>query len=555
MSFLLVVRRGRIFLPLAILTTALISPLGARTPEGPQGQYFAKKKYVPQPLPEFSQIKDKLPAPIYDEDPLFVEMYWKTWQLGFKNFHTPAAGSGFVSPFIDAAYNQNIFLWDSCFMTMFCNYGHPLVPGIGTLDNFYAKQHADGEICREIVRATGKDFGPWTNSEHKSLFSRWGNLSGKGFSVKYVGREAPEPPPCLTLDSMNHPLFAWAELESVRVTGDHSRLQMVYPPLVHYYRALQKYLRQGNGLYVTDWASMDNSPRNTPVAGGGAGVDISAEMVLFASQLAEIAELLDKKGEAAAFRGEAAELARVINEKMWDPERKFYFDLAVDGKRTGVKTVAAYWTLLAGVATAEQADALAAELTNPRSFGRQHRVPTCPADQEGFKSTGGYWQGAVWAPINTMVIRGLERYGKGELARQIAREDLQAVARVFKKTGTVWENYAPDSDRPGDRAKPDFVGWTGIVPILYFFEYGIGLRPDAPNNRLVWVLASRQRCGCQRFRFNGHTVTLVATPAESKPDQTPLSVHSDGPFELRVERGDRRADFSVHSGSNRFSLP
>jgi len=39
-------------------------------------------------------------------------------------------------------------------MTMFCNYAHPCVPGIGSLDNFYVKQHEDGEICREINRAT-----------------------------------------------------------------------------------------------------------------------------------------------------------------------------------------------------------------------------------------------------------------------------------------------------------------------------------------------------------------------------------------------------------------
>ena len=36
-------------------------------------------------------------------------------------------------------------------MTMFCNYAPSLIPGIGSLDNLYAKQHEDGEICREIV--------------------------------------------------------------------------------------------------------------------------------------------------------------------------------------------------------------------------------------------------------------------------------------------------------------------------------------------------------------------------------------------------------------------
>ena len=32
---------------------------------GEQGAYFAKKKYVPKPLPVFGAITDKLPAPIY----------------------------------------------------------------------------------------------------------------------------------------------------------------------------------------------------------------------------------------------------------------------------------------------------------------------------------------------------------------------------------------------------------------------------------------------------------------------------------------------------------
>jgi hypothetical protein len=517
--------------------------------ETAQGLYFAKKSYVPAPLPRHDETKDKLPLPIYEQEPLYVEMYWKTWDLAFRNFYEPPPGSGYVSQFIDAAFNQNIFLWDTCFLTMFCNYGHPLVPGICSLDNFYAKQHADGEICREIDRQAGTDFGPWVNQERQDLLSRWGR-----FSVTYVGREIPQPPPVLTLDALNHPIFAWAELESIRITGDRSRLELVYEPLVRYYRALQKYIRQGNGLYMTDWASMDNSPRNAYLSGGGTAVDTSSQMVLFAKQLAEIAELLGKHDAAAEFRGEANELASRINAQMWNAERRFYFDLTPDGKQAPAKTIAAYWTLLAGVASLEQADALAAELRNPRSFGRLHRVPTTPADQEGFDPLGGYWQGAVWAPTNTMVIRGLERYGKHELAREIALEHLRKVAEVFRSTGTVWENYAPDQPKPGKPAKGDFVGWTGIVPILYFLEYAIGLQPDAPNNRLTWNLTSGQRCGCERFRFNGHLATLIAEPKGDSPSVRRLTVQSDGAFSLRVETGSQRWDFNVQAGCNEFVL-
>lgn len=51
-----------------------------------QGKYFAKKEYLPEPLPKFAQTKARLPAPIYDENPRYVQMYWKTWELAFRNF-------------------------------------------------------------------------------------------------------------------------------------------------------------------------------------------------------------------------------------------------------------------------------------------------------------------------------------------------------------------------------------------------------------------------------------------------------------------------------------
>jgi hypothetical protein len=97
------------------------------------------------------------------------------------------------------------------------------------------------------------------------------------------------PPPELTLDALKHPFFVWAELESFRITGDKERLRLIWKPLVAYHAALKKYLRQRNGLYLTDWASMDNPSRNSFLAGGGTGVDMSAEMVLFARNLSEIA--------------------------------------------------------------------------------------------------------------------------------------------------------------------------------------------------------------------------------------------------------------------------
>ena len=215
--------------------------------------------------------------------------------MSAPNIQQPAPGSGFVSNFIDAAYNQNIFLWDTAFITMFANLAAGVVPGIEALDNFYCKQHPSGLICREIERQTGVDFDDWINHKRELLFSRvgwrtaWDDPEKRARKVEYLGREAPDEPPELTLDALNHPICAWAELESYRQTGDRERLERVFDPLDRYFRALDLHLRQGNGLYITDWASMDNSSRTPWLDGGGTAIDTSSEMVLFARNMADIA--------------------------------------------------------------------------------------------------------------------------------------------------------------------------------------------------------------------------------------------------------------------------
>ena len=525
------------------------------------GMYFAKKAYEAKPLANFAKLRSQLPSPIYDDNPVLVRLYWKAWELAFHNFHEPAPQSGFVSQFIDAAFNKNIFLWDSCFMTMFCNYAYPLVPGISTLDNFYAKQHEDGEICREIVRDTGIDFGEWVDHEDKPLFSRWGwPASDKELGidanapVMYRGRSIPSPNPKVTLDGLNHPIMAWAELEHYRVTGDKDRLGEVWQPMVHYYAALQLYLRQGNGLYVTDWASMDNSPRNAYLKNGGTGIDISSEMVLLARQLSEIAVILGKGTEARAYSAEADQLASTINQAMWGEKQKFYFDLMQDGQRVPVMTIAAYWTLLAGVASPDQAADLVAELKNPETFGRLNLVPTLAANQAGYTPLGGYWRGSVWVPTDSMIIRGLEKYGYSDLARSVALNHLDLVAHVFEKTGTIWENYAPDQVRQGDPAKSDFVGWSGIGPIMYLLEYAIGLRPDAAHNRLVWQIEAGGRRGCERYRFNGHVVSLRAGPTTDGSKAEIIQVQSDSPFELQAYFQGAQKTFMVVAGKQKFDI-
>jgi hypothetical protein len=192
------------------------------------------------------------------------------------------------------------------------------------------------------------------------------------------------------------------------------------------------------------------------------------------------------------------------------------------------------------VAGLEQVEALVAELRNPKTFGRLHPVPTVSADERAYDPKGGYWKGAVWPPVNTMVIRGLENNGQRELANQIALEHLRLITRIFKDTGTVWENYAPDAAKPGTPAKRDFVGWSGLGPILYLIEYGIGIRVDAPSNTILWNIRSPQRVGIDRLRFGGTTVSLTCDAPDAQHRRA-VRVRSDAAFRLKLTcRGSAR---------------
>jgi hypothetical protein len=157
-----------------------------------------------------------------------------------------------------------------------------------------------------------------------------------------------------------------------------------------------------------------------------------------------------------------------------------------------------------------------AHLDDPRAFKRPHRVPSLSADHPGYDARGGYWKGAVWAPTTYMVLRGLTDVGRDALAHEIARNHLDNVVAVFEKTGTVHENYAPESAAPGAPSKPDFVGWTGLPPIAVLLEYVFGLRPDAAAGRLLWDVRLTDAHGVRRYPF-GRDVSISPAPPGARP--------------------------------------
>ena len=204
---------------------------------------------------------------------------------------------------------------------------------------------------------------------------------------------------------------------------------------------------------------MDDSPRNAMLL---AGIDVAAEMVIFDRWLASIAQILDQTDEVQFYTQRADQYANFINRTLWDEKTGFYYDWGKDNKRMTMRTIAAFWTLLGEIPQQHQVDRLVQHLNDPNSFNTAHRVPTHPVNEIGFN--GDYWAGAVWVPTNTMIIEGLEKNQRWQLARDIALNHLDATTAVFEQTGTAWENYYPLKWQKGVKQNPTLLDGLVLRP-------------------------------------------------------------------------------------------
>ena len=78
--------------------------------------------------------------------------------------------------------------------------------------------------------------------------------------------------------------------------------------------------------------------------------------------------------------------------------------------------------------------------------------------------------------------------------------------------------------------------------------------PNAARNELTWRIESSARVGCERYRFNGHVVSLLAEQ-DATGGKMNISIESDGAFSLTVEHFGKKEIVRVHKGTNNVVVP
>jgi hypothetical protein len=459
------------------------------------GRLAPSREYRSVAWPTEDALLAKVPEPVLPEPYAgFMRLYRRSWQMTLELVRSPAEESGLPNAYVGTArktFLNEMFMWDSCFTAMAYAYGWRAFPHTATLDALYSFQQDGGYIPRE---SAAFDARP----------------------LLYEPDFSPNPP-----------MPAVAELCFARLTGDVGRLAAVYPVLVGFQRWLQANRRLADGTYWTD--GLANGLDNSPSLGEGYP-DLTAQMAHAAECLAVIADALGKPAEALQWRAEQQAIGAACNARLWSAELQFYSTSLPGGGHNPNKVVTGFWPLWAGIVPEERIAPLARQLLDPRSFWRPHPVPSLAADSPSFQPGGNYWLGSVWAPTNTVVVKGFQRVGRIDLARQVTVKHLQAMLQVFDANGAIWENYSSDKIERGSWSGPDY-SWSISGPIRLLIETLLGIEPDALARTVRWTPMPGETMGIKRLALGPATIDLLQQRVHG---QDQYSVSTDQPFTLEL---------------------
>lgn len=479
-----------------------------------------------QPSGHRQEWQLEIPRPIHPDKEL-VDLYHKTWEIAFGRVRKGPEGLP-ASPYMDEnCYESDIWIWDTCFMSLFCKYAPKSFPGMESLDNFYIPIHEDTKTPLNIHLRD------------------------------------------------NPPLFAWIEGEYYDFSGDKKRIDLILNKKQYlqkhfdWFNTIPKGSKQacshqgifrgvveGKGFTWTGGASgMDNTPRGRESGGYDKilWIDAISQQALSARYIANLYQQTGNQAQAAKWHKQYEDIKKTINDLYWDEEDEFYYDVDIEtGKPSKVKTIASYWPMLARVASAEQAASMVKHLKNPEEFGGEFPLPTLSRDDKDYANeTGDYWRGGIWLPTSYMTIKALEAYGYNELADELSEKTIRQQLATYKaiEPHTIWECYSPSQNTPstehGRRARPDFCGWSALGPISLFIENVLGFRHvSALKQEVEWILKAKNgRHGIANLHF-GQTKTDILFDGKNK-----VSVTSTTPYTLIIN-GQK---FSVKTGKNTFA--
>ncbi len=165
-----------------------------------------------------------------------------------------------------------------------------------------------------------------------------------------------------------------------------------------------------------------------------APVCLNSLLYKYEKDMQQISEWIGKSSEAKTWQERADTRQKRIQEYLWDHEQGMFFDYDFQsGRRSTYQYLTTFYPLWAGLATPEQAAAVAKNLPKFEQPGGLAMSSV---------QSGAQWDYPYgWAPVELLAIQGLRRYGCNEDADRVSYKFLSTVLENFQRNGTIREKY------------------------------------------------------------------------------------------------------------------
>ncbi|UTC62053.1 hypothetical protein E4O05_11110 [Treponema sp. OMZ 787] len=425
----------------------------------------------------------------YDQD--FVDIYDRTWALVHDFWHSAGDGKQGTEGFFIYPEAEGNFLnqYETIFSSFFFVYSNKNYTPNSALDFFYDRQEENGAIRNRY------DF------DSKEPVLKRDNPEGLGM-----------------------PLFAWAEYNIYHKTGNKKRVKDIMPVLIKYMNWIDKMFKSDNGLYKSplETVNMPNTPRKEAVF----LTDFNSALAVNALYMSALGDILNDKEIDFQYKRMYFTIKTRINSMMWNDEDGFYYDLDAEGNQIKKKTLAGFWPMLAEIPNEDKAAHLVEHLSNPKTFGVDHPFPSLAADEPEYDENGNGACGSVFPILNFVVVKGLEKYNRWEIARECVIRHLYYVLETLspagnsKKQGFLWEAYSPVKEGPAQwKGKPAFprkqyLVSVGLSTISLMIENVIGLSISLPRKTVNWTVPNLEVMGIENLSLKRNLITILSSKSQ-----------------------------------------
>ncbi len=224
------------------------------------------------------------------------------------------------------------------------------------------------------------------------------------------------------------------------------------------------------------------------------GVDATVYAYNLNRALAWIAGKLS--GDSAPYEREAEAISAALLEKMWDPERRFFFDVHPQtGERSAAMAAIGFYPFLTDIPGPEHLVALD-YLFDPEAFGTPYPLPATAVSDPAFSAFGEWkdrrhvcpWNGRAWLMTTSHVCQALahtaRRFPEMPELRQKPANLIKRYIRALFIDGDVerpcsFEYYNPlTGQQPFFRGTDDYMhSW--VLDLILQFVVGLQPSPDS----------------------------------------------------------------------------